>query len=278
MLLPVYNAQEFINQSVQSILEQTYANFEFIIVDDGSTDDSWDILTKYAKKDARIILLKNKTNQGPVRAIKKAIRKIKGQLIARMDADDIALPDRLKKQIDYLLAHPDTVAVGGQCLLINEKEEIVGEKKFPCAFEKIKRLIFTFIPVQQPTLMIARSRLPKNFVYYEEKTPVAEEVELLLKLFKHGKVENIKNTVLLYRIHKNNTSLKNVRTTFYLTLKTRIKAVAQYGYKPRLSDILINIVQIIAVTCLPQKVALWLYHHIRNHRFIRTKRPTYAYA
>ena len=100
VVLPVYNCKEYIRDSVQSILQQTYKNFELIIVDDGSEDGTLDILNNF--KDKRIRLYKNKYNRGLIYSLNKALNKSKGQFIARMDADDICELNRLQKQINYL--------------------------------------------------------------------------------------------------------------------------------------------------------------------------------
>jgi glycosyltransferase involved in cell wall biosynthesis len=182
--MPVYNAGEFLVDAIESILQQTYPNFEFVIVDDASTDDSYRILQSYAKRYPKIIrLYRSRTNDGVSIAVKKAINHAKGSFLARMDADDISTPDRLSKQVSYLLRHPKTVALGGQCLIIDKDGTFIGKKTFPRQFAQIKKYIFQFVPVQQPTMMIAKDRLPKTFEYYVDGMNTAEEVELFFKLF-----------------------------------------------------------------------------------------------
>lgn len=262
--MPVYNTDQFVGKAIESILGQTYQRFEFIIVDDRSTDHSWDILKKNATKDKRIILLKNKYNLGVSKTVKKAIDHARGALIARMDADDIALQDRLKKQVDYLTMHPATIAVGGQCIVIDSENNKIGEKKFPTDFKQIYDSIFTFFPVQEPTLMIARHKLPTSFNYYVKNGNTAEEVELIFKLFQYGRVENLPDVLLQYRIHNHNSSLKNIRKTFYQTLIGRFKGVFLHGYIPSIKDIAVNIIQLIIIMCIPQKISLWIYYKTRK--------------
>lgn len=264
VVMPVYNASPFLADATESILTQTYRHFEFIIVDDGSTDKSRQILQQYAQKDKRVIILKNRIHQGVSKTVKKAINHARGKLIARMDADDIALPDRLAKQTAYLKQHPATVAVGGQCLVIDEKGNEIGKKTFPTDHISIYRSMFAFFPIQEPTLMIARHRLPKGFVFYAKNGNIAEEVELIFKLFRYGAVENMPDVLLQYRLHANNSSLKNVRQTFYLTLKARLKAVFFYGYLPTLKDVFTTLLQLLIVTFLPQQLTLFLYQQLRR--------------
>ena len=271
VVMPVYNAEPYIAQAIDSILSQTYQNFEFIIVDDASTDASFEIIQKYARKNKRIKVLQNNKTSGVSITVKKALDICKGDFIARMDADDISYPTRFEKQISYLLSNPKTVAVGGQCLLINKNGRKTGEKKFPVTFEEIYRYIFHFVPLQQPTLMINKTRLPRDFVFYYDGMNTAEEVELIFKLFIYGRVENLADTILKYRIHKGNTSLKNIKKTFLLTLLSRFKGVIFYGYRPTPEGIIVTLTQTIVVLLLPKKMILDLYNFARDFSFNKSK-------
>lgn len=268
IVLPVYNSKRYLKDCLESIINQTYKNTEIIIVDDASTDGSYKILQDYARKNRKIKLFRNKKNQGVSITVKRAIDEASGEYIARMDADDISIPTRIEKQVEYLMSHPKTVAVGGQCYVIDSNNKIIGTKTFPAQFEEIYKYIFYFIPVQQPTLMIARNRLPKNFVYYVDGMNTAEEVELFFKLFTYGKVENLNDAVLLYRMHDKNTSLLNVKETFLLTLIARIKAVFKYSYRPTLKGAIYTAVQTGVVLLLPQKIIISLYRFTRNTPFV----------
>lgn len=264
VVMPAYNAGVFLVESIESILNQTYPNIEFIIVDDASTDSTAKILRNYKAKYKQITVMRNKKNEGVSSTVRKAIEKAKGEYIARMDADDIALPNRIERQVSYLESHPKTVAVGGQCLLIDKNGTMIGRKTFPTKFEDIYRYSYQFVPIQQPTLMIARKRLPEDFAYYIDGMNTAEEVELFFKLFQYGKVENLPDWVLLYRMHDKNTSFINIRKTFFLTLLARIKAVYAYNYKPNMKGITITAMQTIIVFLLPQKITLLVYKALRN--------------
>jgi glycosyltransferase involved in cell wall biosynthesis len=264
IVMPVFNAGMYLRQSIDSILAQTYSHFEFIIVDDASTDNSLEILKEYAKKDKRITVLTNKKNLGVSMTVKKAIKKAKGTYLARMDADDISYPERLEKQVAYLSTHPHTVAVGTQCSVIDKRGKEVGEKKFPLHHNEIYKYISILIPVQQPSLMIAKNRLPKTFEYYVDGMNTAEEVELIFKLFKYGNVENLPEKLLRYRLHGENTSLKDIKKTFLLTLLSRIKAITVHGYKPPVKGIVATIIQTALVLLLPTSVTLFIYTTIKH--------------
>ncbi len=254
VMMPARNAGDFLLEAIESILNQTYKNLELIIVDDASTDDSYKIAKSFL--DSRVRVFRNNKNLGITKSANFAVGKARGEFIARMDADDISYSDRIEKQVEFLLENKDTVAVGGQCDLIDSNCIKIGEKRFPLEFEKIKRMIFQSVPVQQPSLMVAVARLPKEFVWYDETFKTAEELELLFKLFEYGKVRNLKSKVLKYRIHKGNTSLKNPKQTFNLTIKTRIKAIKKYGYKPTFFGVLVTLAEMVVVNILPEK---WIY-------------------
>lgn len=266
VIMPVYNAGNFLVEAIESILNQSYKNFEFIIVDDASIDNSWEILKFFKKKDKRIKIYKLKENVGVSQTMKFAIKKGRGKFLARMDADDISHPQRLEKELNYLLKTPETVAVGTQCYLIDKDGKTIGKKTFPTKFEDIYKYIFTFIPLQQPTLMINKTKLPKDFEYYYDSMDTAEEIELLFKLFQYGKVENLKENLHYYRLHDKNTSLKNLKKTFLLTIISRIKAIFKYGYKPTIVGIFSTFAQVFIILLLPSKLALKIYWLLRGFK------------
>lgn len=262
--MPAYNAGDFLRSSINSILNQTYKNFEFIIVNDASNDETSKILNSYKKIDKRIKIITNKINLGVSRSANIAINEARGQFIARMDADDIAISTRIEKQVNFLVGNKNVVAVGGQCELIDKDDLKIGEKLFPTDFELIKSMIFVNVPLQQPTLMVNKKLLPKNFVWYDNDFSSAEELELIFKLFEIGQVKNLPDFILKYRMHDHNTSLINPKKTFYLTLKTRIKGITKYGYTPSLNGMLTTFAQVFFVLLMPNKWIYPVYTYVRG--------------
>jgi glycosyltransferase involved in cell wall biosynthesis len=268
IVMPVYNAGEFLVEAIKSLQDQTYQNWELIVVDDQSTDGSWQILKRLAQNDKRIKIYRNAKNGGVARTANLALSKIKGSFIARMDADDVSLSERLEKQVEFLQSHSDVVAVGGQCELIDKNSEIIGEKLFPTEAQDIREMMFSKIPLQQPSMMVNLRLLPKNFIWYEDKFDVAEEVELLFKFFQYGKVCNLPEPVLQYRLHDENISLQNPKHTFYLTLKSRLRAISKYSYQPTITGLIMTLIQLIAVSLLPGQWIYPLYELIRGSKRI----------
>ena len=122
--MPVFNNEKYLKESIESILKQTYVDYEFIIVNDGSTDGSQKIIEDYQKQDDRIILL-TQDNQGITKSLNRGIKNSKGKYIARMDADDVCDPKRFEFQIQFLEKHPNTDIVGSMVSLISEKNEVM---------------------------------------------------------------------------------------------------------------------------------------------------------
>ena len=178
ILMPVHNEEQFLAESIESILAQTYSNFEFLIVDDGSTDSTPKILKSYARKDPRINIITLKKS-GLAHALNVALKKARGYYIARMDGDDIALPQRFETQIAYLQKHKNIIAVGAQAELIDEYGQSLGLKSFPSQPKELYKLMFIAMPIQHPLLM-TYSKYMKQCSYENHST--AEDVSMFFQL------------------------------------------------------------------------------------------------
>ena len=138
VILPVYNSQEFLSQSINSILNQTYKNFELIIIDDGSTDKSKEICEYFSKKDNRIIFI-DKDHEGLTKSLNKALKIAKGKYIARQDADDVSLPERFEKQINWFLKNERRVLCGTNCKILNDNNFYKNNKSLKFTNSGIKK-------------------------------------------------------------------------------------------------------------------------------------------
>src|SRR5690606_26457619 len=125
VVMPVYNGERFLRQAVDSILQQDFQDFEFIIVDDGSKDHTWNILQDYARHDPRVILLRNDTNNGVLAARNRGLAVAQGEYLAVQDADDISLPQRFRLQVAYLDQHPQVSAIGSPAQRIDEHGRVL---------------------------------------------------------------------------------------------------------------------------------------------------------
>lgn len=203
VVMAVYNAGKYLDPAVMSIGLQDYANVEFIVVDDGSTDGSREKLETLARLNPRIRLILQQ-NRGPASARNRAIREARGTFIAVMDADDCSHPTRIRKQAAYLQAHPECVAVGSRLVMIDpEGGRIAVETDRPTTHEQILKFMQTGLGgIPNPAAMI-RADILKQVEGYDESYPAAEDLDLWFRLSEHGELANLPDPLHEYRLHEN---------------------------------------------------------------------------
>ena len=264
IIMPVYNTVSFLPAALQSIKSQTYRNWELIVIDDHSTDGSWEVIQRFAKKDARIKAIRNRSNRGVSYTANKAIKLAQSNFIARMDSDDIAAKNRLAVQLDFLIKHPEVIAVGGQCDVINEHGQVIGHKRFPTQPSHVSKMLFSFASIQQPTMMVNTTVLPKSFHWYEDGMATAEEHELLFRLLQHGQLANLPDKLLSYRMHSKNISSRHPKKDFWQIAKARWNAVTKHGYRPNFRGFITTLAQATLVISLPDSNLYQLYTKLRG--------------
>ena len=196
VVMGVYNAEKYLQKAIDSILNQTFHQFEFIIVNDGSTDSSLNILRSYNDIRVRVI---NQKNSGLPVALNQGISFAQGRYIARMDADDIALPNRFEIQLAYMESHPEISVVGGQVALINSEGSPIGKAFKPLEPEIIDRYLNYACPLIHPTYL-ARKEVYKIVKGYRESLRTAQDYDFLLRASEAGlRFANVPDEVLLYR-------------------------------------------------------------------------------
>jgi glycosyltransferase involved in cell wall biosynthesis len=213
VVMPVYNAERYLNDSIQSILNQTFKDFEFIIINDGSTDHSKKILEKFKKEDKRIVLINNTKNLGLQKTLNRGLKIAKGRYIARMDADDISLPNRLGIQFSYLEKNKDIFLIGGSAIVIDEEGEKIGSLLKGNNPKKIQKKLLKYNPFVHPSIMF---RNTKEF-FYREKFICSEDYDLYLRMISNKKlIVNIPDFLIRYRITKNSFVSTMPHQLFYL--------------------------------------------------------------
>lgn len=260
--MPVYNAGDYLVEAIRSIISQTYENFELIIVNDASTDNSLEIIKRYKKlypQKIKLVNLKRNLNKGGDACANLGFAKAKGQYIARMDADDIAHPEKIKKQVEYLNKNPEVLMVGSHAAVINKKGEVIGEKRVPLTHDKIYKDYFITHPMIHPSIMINRSKLPKRDKLYTIKYNANNDYLTFFKLLKQGRFANIDEQLISYRMHGKNDSLTHVKSRFVNSLKIRWLAFSKYGYEPSLTALLALTLQIFIIFLLPEKLSVFIY-------------------
>ncbi len=208
VVMSVFNGEEFLKEAIESVLNQNFTNFEFIIIDDCSTDKTNQILKKYEKSDERIILIEksiNKGFKGFVENLNLGISKSRGKYIARMDADDLCLPERFQLEFEYLEKHKEVFLVGTSMLLINEKNEITGKMEALTEFDSILKRTKIDNPIYHPTIMFRN----EPDLYYREKFYACEDFDFHLRMISKNRIlKNLSEPLLKYRVLESSISRK----------------------------------------------------------------------
>jgi len=209
VITTVFNCENYIKQSVESILNQTFKDFEYIIVNDGSTDATSALIHELACKDNRIIFIDNKTNFGRVNSLNTALEKSRGEYIALQDADDISLPDRFDKQFSFLSNNPDYVLVGSNIIVMDEFENFISEPKRPLIDFEVRFSLIFRCTFANPSVMYRKKVVEENKIKYEENFIHAEDFRIITMISHYGKVYNLKHSLVKYRKHSHNNSTVN---------------------------------------------------------------------
>lgn len=208
VVMPVYNAERFVGEAVQSILRQTYRDFDFVIVDDGSTDRSLELVRGFA--DPRIRLFENSSNLGHVRTLSRCVSLALGPLIARMDADDVASPDRLALQVAFLDDHAAVIGLSGAMRIIDADGRPGQIVSVPTDSDSIRDwLALGRNPLHHPAAMFRRNAFDAVGGYRRAFAP-AEDFDLWLRLSERGELANLPEVVLDYRVHSGQLSFIHI--------------------------------------------------------------------
>lgn len=230
VLMPVYNAENYIEEAIDSILEQTFVDFEFLIFNDASTDKSLDIINKY--DDSRIRLFDSPDNKGYVYHLNEGIKQATGEFIARMDNDDISLPTRFEKQVEFLEQNPNV----GMCgtWYAHEGGTYHGHlTKLPTNLEDINLLLLYANAFSHPSVMLRKQVLWDHNLQYKVQLMPSEDYALWVTLLDYCDLANIPEVLFKYRIHDNNASKKK-KTELQIRNRAKyqlqhIKRVFQYA-------------------------------------------------
>ena len=209
VIMSAYNADKYLGECVESVLSQTFIDFEFIIVNDYSTDKTSEILNFYSDKDSRVKIINNVKNIGLTKSLNKAFKESRGEYVARMDADDICILERFQKQVDFLESNKDYVLVGSWMIIINEEGEEIDHWDSEVDNEKIKIKLIRYNPLFHPSIMMRSNSLNK-VEGYNDDWRYAQDYELYFRLSRLGKFSNLPEYLLKYRFSKKSiTASKN---------------------------------------------------------------------
>jgi glycosyltransferase involved in cell wall biosynthesis len=225
VLMPVFNGEKYLKDAIESILRQTFTNFEFLIINDGSSDNTVSIIESYA--DARIHLIHNEKNLGLIASLNKGVELASGTYIARMDCDDISFPERLAKQLEVFKTNPDIDILATQMLLINSEGFKTGMWSGDTGIkssEAIKRKLIKECCIAHPSVMV-RSSLIRQY-FYDAKQKGAEDWDLWLRMASDGKnFFKINELLLKYRVHSLSATIVRNQNGLYIN---RWKVLSNY--------------------------------------------------
>ncbi|MDR1764352.1 MAG: glycosyltransferase [Dysgonamonadaceae bacterium] len=224
VIIPVYNGERFIGEAIESILNQTFTDFELIIVNNCSTDSTAAVVARY--NDPRIIYVENEKNMGVIFSLNRGLSMSSGKYIARIDADDIALPRRLQIQYDYMEKHPEIGVLGSSVESFDNNTGKSQRVDFALTDKAIRAFTFFQSPFNQPSVIFRKSVLDENGLKYPEGYYLAEDYSFWVDLLKVTKGANLSEILLRYRKHE-----KSETTVADKVVNSRAEVVIRVHHK-----------------------------------------------
>jgi glycosyltransferase involved in cell wall biosynthesis len=248
VVMPAYNSEKFIAEAIKSILGQTFTDFEFIIVDDGSTDNTCNIVESFMKLDNRIILKKHKKNIGNYPARNWGMKNARGKYICVMDSDDIAMPERIEKQFHFMESNKKYGLCGGQSVT-------TGEEDFKpwCEYEKLKVWQLGLMSFRHPTVFIRKSFILKYKLNYNINLKFAADYDFLVRSAEIFPIANIADILLQYRRHNSQISTANSKEQVEIANSIRTNQLKHFK-----------------MDCTPEEISTHL--NLMNRRKIRDEK------
>jgi len=230
ILLPVHNCEAFLADSLKSLIRQDYRQIEIIAIDDKSSDLSLKILRSFAKKYKKIRVYRNIKRYGIVMTLNRLLKRAKGDHIAFMDTKDISSRQRIKRQIEFLLANPKVVAVGSQCRFINDRGKVIGKSNFPEENQFIYASPLHGISMQFETVLINTTIIPKDSLYFHTSFDHFVYSDALMRLLPYGRFANLPQ---YFHYHRNDPKayFGHLRIHLISLIKLWIKSIANYEYQ-----------------------------------------------
>lgn len=222
VVMSVYNGERFLREAVESILDQSFLEFEFIIINDGSTDFTAEMLDSYQKNDPRVHVY-HQENRGLVESLNRGCGLAQGSYIARMDADDISVKNRLMWQVDFMEKHPEVGVLGGAAEIIDTTGNSLRTAANPIEDHEIRYALLDDCPVWHPTVLM-RKDVFVSVGGYRKVVFGAEDYDLWLRIADHYQLANLEAVLLHYRLHPYQVTVSKIRQTAFSTLAARAAA------------------------------------------------------
>ncbi len=236
VLMPIYNGEAFVAEAVESILDQTFQDFEFLVIDDGSTDKSVEIVERY--DDPRIRLIRNEQHKELIRTLNRGLELAQGKYVARMDADDISLPDRLERQVGFLEANADVGACGTWVVLMGDREGEIW--RYPESSEGVLCRLLFHASLAHPTVCMRREVFDQHALRFDEGYQHAEDYELWGRASEVISLANIGSVLLRHRIHAKSVTQKHSEVQEATVKRIHRERLGRLGLTPTEEELFIH--------------------------------------
>jgi hypothetical protein len=227
VVMPVYNGERFVGDAIESMLSQSWTDFQLLIIDDGSTDDTPALIESY--RDPRVRTVRHAENAGLAASLNEGLERASGRYIARMDADDISLPDRLTRQIEFMNAHPDVGACGTWVEVMGEG--IRQRWEYPATHDGIHARLLFDCSMAHPTVMFRRGHLRKARLSYDSSYPCAQDYDLWCRAVGGLVLANLQEVQLVRRLHGAQVGRRAANEQQVWAGKIRRRQLEQLGVK-----------------------------------------------
>lgn len=236
VILPVYNASKFLPECLASLKEQTYQDLQIIAIDDHSRDNSLAILKRFKNEFENFEIYTNKKRYGLAICYNRALKVANGRFVAFMNPNDINAISRFKRQVNFLLQHPRTVAVGTQFTSIDDTNKKLERSSLPENHEEIYDNLLPASPIHPETIMVDRKLLPKDLLHFKNNKYPLVFTEVFVKFFQYGKVANIKQSLYFHRegVKRGARSHQSRVKQFVTMMKLWLSSRANHEYRPSL--------------------------------------------
>ena len=253
-----YNKSKYISETIESILNQSYSEFEYIIVDDCSEDKSWDIIQSYAKKDNRIRAYRNEANCMIVETRNRGLKlsSDNSKYFIIIDSDDVATPDRIQTQIKFLEEHPEYGLVGSDAIIIDEDSKSIGYREYPHTDTEIRDNIVRFNPFTQSSITL-RKEVIEEIGLYDEQWIVCQDYDYWLRVGKDWKLQNLEEALIKYRLSGSQAKSTHLKETVQNTYLIQKKAIKEYGYNDNFKSKIFRF--FLRISLIYPKIAYFFY-------------------
>jgi glycosyltransferase involved in cell wall biosynthesis len=229
VIIPVYNGARYLRESTESILDQSFKDFELLLINDGSTDETLAIMRSY--HDSRIRILNNTTNTGLASVRNKGILESKGEYVAWLDADDISMPERLEKQVSLLDKNPEIGICGTYAKIIGTQKSM--EWRYPTDPDVLSCHLLFYDPIITSSAILRKKILAENNLLFNPAYPPAEDYDLWERMSRHCSIINIPEVLTSYRIHESQTSsARNDAYKLELEWEIQLRRLRMLGINP----------------------------------------------